>query len=71
MVAIADRIKPTSKEAVMQLQEMGISTYMLTGDNPETARKIAEQCGITHSRQKYFPSRKPSSFRNCNTKGKW
>lgn len=70
MVAIADRIKPTSKEAVMQLQEMGISTYMLTGDNPETARKIAEQCGITHFQAEVLPQQKAQFIQELQRQGK-
>ncbi|HJH64958.1 MAG TPA: heavy metal translocating P-type ATPase [Bacteroides mediterraneensis] len=70
VVAIADRIKPTSKEAVMQLQEMGISTYMLTGDNPETARKIAEQCGITHFQAEVLPQQKAQFIQELQRQGK-
>lgn len=70
LVAIADRIKPTSKEAVRQLQEMGISTYMLTGDNPETARKIAEQCGIAHFQAEVLPQQKARFIKNLQNEGK-
>lgn len=70
VVAIADRIKPTSKEAVMQLQEIGISTYMLTGDNPETARKIAEQCGITHFQAEVLPQQKAQFIQELQRQGK-
>lgn len=70
VVAIADRIKPTSKEAVGQLQEMGISTYMLTGDNPETAQKIAAQCGIDHFQAEVLPQQKAQFIQELQRQGK-
>lgn len=70
VVAIADRIKPTSKEAVRQLQEMGISTYMLTGDNPETAQRIAAQCGITHFQAEVLPQQKAQFIKDLQKESK-
>lgn len=70
LIAIADRIKPTSKEAVRQLQEMGISTYMLTGDNPETAQRIAAQCGITHFQAEVLPQQKAQFIKDLQKKAK-
>lgn len=70
LAAIADRIKPTSKEAVRQLQEMGISTYMLTGDNPETAQRIAAQCGITHFQAEVLPQQKAQFINDLQKEGK-
>ena len=70
LIAIADRIKPTSKEAVRQLQEMGISTYMLTGDNPETAQRIAAQCGITHFQAEVLPQQKAQFINDLQKEGK-
>ncbi|WP_337788683.1 copper-translocating P-type ATPase [Phocaeicola plebeius] len=70
LVAIADRIKPTSKEAVRQLQEMEILTYMLTGDNPETAQRIAAQCGITHFQAEVLPQQKAQFIKDLQKEGK-
>lgn len=70
LVAIADRIKPTSKEAVRQLQKMGISTYMLTGDNPETAQRIAAQCGIAHFQAEVLPQQKAQFIKDLQKEGK-
>lgn len=70
LVAIADRIKPTSRKAVRQLQEMGISTYMLTGDNPETAQRIAAQCGITHFQAEVLPQQKAQFINDLQKEGK-
>jgi Cu+-exporting ATPase len=46
MIAIADTIKPTSRDAIRALHEMGIRTLLLTGDNERTARAIAAGAGI-------------------------
>ena len=70
LIAIADRIKPTSREAVKQLQKMGISTYMLTGDNPETAQRIAAQCGITHFQAEVLPQQKAQFIKDLQKEGK-
>lgn len=70
LVAIADRIKPTSRKAVRQLQKMGISTYMLTGDNPETAQRIAAQCGITHFQAEVLPQQKAQFIKDLQKEGK-
>ena len=47
IVADADTIKPSAKEAVAALQERGIDVMMITGDNEHTARAVAEDVGIT------------------------
>ena len=46
VVADADTIKPSAREAVTALQERGIDVMMITGDNEHTARAVAEQVGI-------------------------
>lgn len=48
IVALGDKIKPTSRDTVAQLTRMGIEVYMLTGDNEHTAAEIARQAGIVH-----------------------
>lgn len=48
VIAIADKIKATSPNAIQQLRQMGIEVYMLTGDNEQTAAAIAREAGITH-----------------------
>ncbi|RMG94747.1 MAG: cadmium-translocating P-type ATPase [Chloroflexi bacterium] len=47
-LAVADKIRPSTRTVIKQLQELGINRLvMLTGDNATTAQKIAEQAGIT------------------------
>lgn len=47
LFAVADTLKPTSTAAIHELQQMGIQTILLTGDNSHTARAIANQAGIS------------------------
>jgi len=46
IIAVADIIKPTSRAAIARLEEMGIETVMLSGDNRPTAEAVAKQAGI-------------------------
>jgi P-type Cu+ transporter len=48
LIAIADQIRATTKQAVEKLHSMGIDVVMLTGDNAQTAANIAAQVGIEH-----------------------
>jgi Cu2+-exporting ATPase len=48
VLSLSDRIKESSVEAVKDLKEQGIEVMMITGDNLETARSIAEKAGIEH-----------------------
>src|SRR5690606_8353521 len=55
VLAISDKIKETSVEAIQQLKDMEIELYMLTGDNEATAKAIAEQTGIPHYEAEVLP----------------
>ncbi|MYL68716.1 heavy metal translocating P-type ATPase [Halorubrum distributum] len=46
VVADADTVKPSAKEAVSELRDRGVDVMMITGDNERTARAVAEQVGI-------------------------
>ena len=58
LIAIADKIKDSSRQAVATLHEKGIEVYMLTGDNALTARAVADQVGIRHFKAEVMPGEK-------------
>lgn len=47
MIAVADQVKPSSKQAIQRLQQAGIDVYMITGDNQAAAGYIGQQVGLT------------------------
>ncbi len=69
-IAIADKIKQTSTEAVRELQQKGIDVYMLTGDNEFTARSIAKQAGIRHYKAEVLPAQKAEFVKKLQQEGK-
>ncbi len=69
-IAIADKIKQTSAEAVKELQKAGIDVYMLTGDNQYTAKAIAEQVGIQHYKAEVLPAHKANFIKELQQQGK-
>jgi Cu2+-exporting ATPase len=70
VIAIADKIKASSKTAITSLQQKGIEVYMLTGDNEQTARAVAIQVGITHYRADMLPSDKAAFVKQLQAQGK-
>jgi Cu+-exporting ATPase len=70
IIAVADTIKDTSKEAVKQLQKMKIFVYMITGDNERTAKAIAKQAGINHVFASVLPEDKVRYVKKLQKKGK-
>jgi Cu2+-exporting ATPase len=69
-IAIADKIKSTSVEAVKELQAAGIEVYMLTGDNQFTAKAIASQVGIHHYEAEVLPAYKAAFVKELQQQGK-
>ena len=70
IIAIADRIKPTSREAVQSLFRAGIEVYMLTGDNVQTAAAVAREAGITKFEAEMMPSEKADFIKALQGQGK-
>ena len=62
VIAVADTVKPTSKEAIDQLHAMGIEVVMLTGDNPRTAQAIADQVGVDRVFAEVLPGEKAAEI---------
>ncbi|MEO5952485.1 MAG: heavy metal translocating P-type ATPase, partial [Chloroflexia bacterium] len=58
IVAVADTIKPESREAVRELEALGLEVWMLTGDNEATAQAIAQQLGIKNVMAGVLPGQK-------------
>ena len=58
VLAVADTVRDTSVEAIAQLQAMGIAAVILSGDNPHTARAIANKVGVTDARGNLLPEDK-------------
>ncbi|HMW61626.1 MAG TPA: copper-translocating P-type ATPase, partial [Leptospiraceae bacterium] len=58
LLAISDQLKPSSAAAIQRLHELGLETYMVTGDNERAARWIASQCGIDRVAARVLPEGK-------------
>ncbi len=70
IIAVADTIKEDSREAVKQLQGMGIHVVMLTGDNERTARAIGRQAGVDEVIAGVLPDGKETVIRKLKEQGK-
>lgn len=70
IIAIADKIKDTSAEAIARLQKMGIATYMLTGDNAQTAKAVADKVGLQHFKAEVLPPDKAAFVKELQQQGK-
>lgn len=70
VVAVADKLKPTSIQAVQQLQQMGIEVHMLTGDNEQTAKAVSTQTGISNYKAGVMPADKGAYVRQLQSSGK-
>jgi P-type Cu+ transporter len=68
-IALADRIRPTSAQAVTRLHTAGIDVTMLTGDNAETARAVAASIGIKNFRAGVMPQDKAAAVRALKSGG--
>ena len=69
VLAVADRLKASSPKAVQELEKMGVTVYMLTGDNESTAAAVARQAGISHYRAGVLPDRKAAFVKQLQTEG--
>jgi Cu+-exporting ATPase len=70
LLAIADRVRPTSRAAISALHAMGITVTMLTGDNPATAAAIAREVGIENYEAEVLPGRKAERVAELKQSGR-
>lgn len=68
-IAVADTVKPTSREAIGKLQAMGLRVLMLTGDNQATAEAIRAQVGVDEAVAQVLPQDKEAVIRKLQQEG--
>jgi Cu2+-exporting ATPase len=69
-VTIFDAIKATSQNAIAQLQKNGVEVIMLTGDNKNTAKAVAEQLNLKHYKAECLPEDKMNEIKSLQEQGK-
>ena len=70
VIALSDKIRDSSFKAVAKLQKMGIEVYMITGDNINAARFIANKVGITNVLAEVLPENKAEEIKKLKETGK-
>lgn len=70
ILAVADVIKPSSREAVASLEKLGLEVVLLTGDNAQTAKGIARQAGIERVIAEVLPQDKEREVRRLQECGR-
>ena len=69
-LAIADTVKPTSRDAVLRLRSMGMRPVLLTGDNPEAAAAVAAEVGIDDVIAGVLPHQKVEEVQRLQSQGR-
>ncbi len=70
VIAVADPIKPSSRQAIEEFKAMGLDVVMLTGDNEITAKAIQKMCGISHVIAGILPQEKEAHIRRLQEGGR-
>ncbi|MGL5617036.1 MAG: heavy metal translocating P-type ATPase [Sarcina sp.] len=70
IIAVADKVKESSKAAIERLKSMNIEVVMLTGDNEKTAYAIANQLGISKVVAEVLPNEKAAKVKEVQNEGK-
>jgi Cu+-exporting ATPase len=69
LLVVADRVKPTSGEAIAGLERLGLTPVLLTGDNERTATSVAATVGIEHVLANVLPNEKVAEVRRLQEAG--
>ena len=69
IIEVRDTIKPSSAAAVAQMKELGLTPYLLTGDNAGAAHAVAAEVGIEHVRAEVLPEDKVDSIKELQRSG--
>ncbi len=67
---VADRVKPTSREAVEAFHDLGMEVVLLTGDNQRTAEAVGNEIGVDHVVAEVFPADKVAEIERLQSQGK-
>ncbi|MEO6818604.1 MAG: heavy metal translocating P-type ATPase, partial [Ginsengibacter sp.] len=70
VIAIEDKVKTNSRQAVQELKSEGIEVYMLTGDNEASAKAIAAKVGIDNYKAEVLPEDKMNFIKQLQSEGK-
>ena len=68
-IALGDIIRDESKEAIKQLKELGIKTMMLTGDNKQVAKWVADELGLDDYFAEVLPGKKAEKIKEVQSRG--
>ena len=69
-IAVGDSVKPEAAEAVREMRSMGLSVVMLTGDDEQEARAIAERVGVQDFRARLLPADKEKEVEKLQASGR-
>ena len=67
---VGDEIKPSAKDAIRHFKELGVETWMITGDNEQVAKSVSEEIGIDHYISKALPIAKANQVEKLQDKGR-
>lgn len=70
IIALADKVKPTSRAAIAEMKKMGLEVVMLTGDNERTAQAIQKEVGADRVVAEVLPQDKEKEIRRLQQQGK-